>query len=153
MPDDVTHSASPAPEGTAAPIGAFDDELDNDLFVANGVRVTDGQYLIPPLAPRDLARVALNKPLDPTTIAALLATRRRHAAAGDGNLDEAVLGTVHGVDADNLKEAGWGVIFAADDPDAEAMRSALAPLLALREEQCGRLYKEYIGETGIPAGF
>lgn len=151
MPDDAPHPASPEPEGTAAPISSFDDELDNDLFVANGVRVTDGQYLIPPLAPRDLARVALNKPLDPTTIAALLATRRRHAAAGDDTLGDTVLGTVHGVDANNLKEAGWGVIFAADDPDAEAMRSALAPLLALREEQCGRLYKEYIGETGIPA--
>lgn len=51
-----------------------------------------------------------------------------------------------GLDHDDLEEAGWGVVWAPGlDP---RVRQALAPLLELRREQAGPLFREVEGREG-----
>ncbi len=59
-------------------------------------------------------------------------------------------GLVPWADPLKLDEAGWGVIFPALMPPerVEAIRTALHPLLALREQQAGPLYKIYTSGGG-----
>jgi len=65
-----------------------------------------------------------------------------------------------GVDLKNLKQTGWGVIF-ANNPDkasTQAIYEALSPLLKLREEQAGGNHKaggrycEYLGPDAYRQG-
>lgn len=59
-------------------------------------------------------------------------------------------GAKEGVDATQLSQAGWGVVFAHDaDP---AIKEALSPLLALRRRQAGPLFKVYEGGAGYRPG-
>jgi hypothetical protein len=120
---------------------SVDDIADDETFVANGVHA-DGDYLVPPLSPKAMSDIALGKPLDEQTKRALAAVNRRQVRT---------LGVTVGVNPNVLREAGWGVVFQADDPDANAMREALQPLLAWRKEQSGDRYREYVGDKGIPA--
>jgi hypothetical protein len=54
------------------------------------------------------------------------------------------------IDPNNLEEAGWCVLFAKDaDP---AVRSALQPLLARREQEAKRLFKVFEGISGVLPG-
>ncbi len=64
------------------------------------------------------------------------------------------LGVVPWVNPLKLSEAGWGIIFPQTMPQerVEAIRTALAPLLALREQQAGSLYKVYTGKAGYLPG-
>lgn len=56
------------------------------------------------------------------------------------------LGVKEGIDATDLAQAGWGVIFAADaDPE---LKAALAPLLRRRAAQAGARYREFEREKG-----
>ena len=120
-----------------------DSEVDDGPdFIANGIDVRSGRLLVPPLSPHMMSEIALGRALNGDAAATLAATKR------DG---EKTLGTIHGVDANRLDEAGWGIVFAADDPDTDAMREALSPLVTLREEQSKRLYHEFSGSEGITA--
>jgi len=60
------------------------------------------------------------------------------------------MGLVPWADPLKLDEAGWGVIFPATMPveRVEAIQTALHPLLELREQQAGALYKIYTGGAG-----
>lgn len=59
-------------------------------------------------------------------------------------------GVKEGIDATKLSEAGWGVLFAHDaDP---AVKEAIQPLLDLRKEQAGPLFKVYEGSAGYRPG-
>lgn len=64
------------------------------------------------------------------------------------------LGTVPWVDPANLREAGWGIIFPATMPDDQlrAILKALAPLLTLRKEQSGDLFRIYARGEGYRPG-
>lgn len=60
------------------------------------------------------------------------------------------LGVREGIDAADLHQAGWGVIFAEDaDP---LVLAALEPLLALRREQAGARFHIYSGARGYRGG-
>lgn len=61
---------------------------------------------------------------------------------------------IEGVDPTDLKQAGWGIIFPAAIADQykDAIKQALAPLLTLRQEQAGALYRVYEGEMGYRPG-
>jgi len=121
------------------------------LLVGNGVDATTGEYLVPPLDARQLARVATGVRLDGAELADLQSKSRRARRAN--------FAVVEGVDPNDLAQAGWAAVFpaAGDDATAQrqaAIRDALAPLLAHRRAQAaaGELYREYAGELGYRAG-
>jgi hypothetical protein len=49
------------------------------------------------------------------------------------------------IDGTDLAQAGWGIIFAAVDPQWQAIAEALAPLLTLRQSQAGALFRCFTG--------
>ncbi len=58
---------------------------------------------------------------------------------------QGVRGVIQGIDPLDPKQAGWGVIFHPNTP--QAVRSALQPLIDHRQKQCGR------DVTGLPVVF
>ena len=70
--------------------------------------------------------------------------------AGLGRKVPVHLDVLPGINPKHLNEAGWGVIFARD-ADPELVES-LKPLLDLRAEQAGSLYRIYQGEDGVHPG-
>ncbi|WP_437302821.1 hypothetical protein [Sorangium sp. So ce388] len=108
------------------------------VFFVNGIDAGTGEYMLPPLSPATLSRVARGDRLD----RALLAKLRNFDARARGKH----FGPRDGVDPKALSESGWGVIFAAANQSSnETIKDALGELLTLREGQCGPLYREYIG--------
>ena len=116
--------------------------MDDDLFYFNGVDATTGTYGLPPLSAERLASVIEGEP-----DAALLRELKWRAEASRG---VAHFGVRDAVDPNRLDQTGWGVVFAHDaDP---AIREALSPLLTMRRQQAGRLYREYSGAEGFRVG-
>jgi hypothetical protein len=115
------------------------------LYV-NGIDGATGAYLLPPLPPEIVARVATGERLEERDLAAL---RARHAAA-----TATYLGVVAGVDPTKLAEAGWGVVFPHDVD--RAIREALQPLLDHRRAEASLVesgrYREYSGADGYRPG-
>lgn len=63
------------------------------------------------------------------------------------------MGVSKGVNPNNVAEAGWGVIFAAADPNVPEIQEALKPLLDLRREQAQadgneHYYQQYLYHAG-----
>lgn len=110
----------------------------------NGINGADGDYLLPPLAPRDLAAIVLGERPDPAHINDL---RRRIEA------QVPTLGPKEGVDPKDLAQTGWGVVFAAQDADrTPALLEALDELLSLRRQQAGSHFRIYQGADGVQPG-
>ena len=101
----------------------------DDLLFFNGLDLSSGDYLIPPLSPADVSRLAQGQRFDPQHLSEL---KWRHQEATEGHY-----GVKEGVDYKKLEETGWGVIFAYDaDP---AIREALSELLTHRQKQAARI--------------
>jgi hypothetical protein len=116
------------------------------MMVSNGINGVTGDYLLPPLAIPDLAALARGETFDPRHLSELKYYHQRAT--------EATFGLKEGVDAKNLAETGWGVIFSYDaDP---ALREALAPLLDHRRRLAGAIkeqrYQEYREVRGYRPG-
>ncbi len=110
-----------------------------DDFIFNGVDAATGAYLTPALSAEQVARLAQGDALDAQRMDEL---RARHEAR-----TAQTMGVPWGVDAQDLAQAGWGVVFALDaDP---TVRTALAALLQLRTGQAGARYKEFSGAAGV----
>ena len=93
--------------------------MNNTPLVFNGVNAVTGEYLFPALLPADIARVAMGERIDPAHLSEL---KHRHERSV-----YKTLGPIEGIDASDLAQTGWGVIFASGaDP---ALRTALRPLL------------------------
>jgi Peptidase family C25 len=112
----------------------------------NGVDGSTGRYLLPPMSPEQLSRMARGESPDPQHLSELRWRHRR--------VTEASFGPKEGVDPKDLAQAGWGVIFAHDaDPE---IRKQLCPLLEHRRAQAGRIhgqyYREFAGERGYRPG-
>jgi len=106
--------------------------MSDDLLTFNGVNGATGLYGLPPMTAEELARF-LRGEEKPENLAEL---RYR-----SGQKDNRHFGVKEGVDPKRLDQTGWGVIFAHDvEP---AVREALAPLLALRRQQAGDLFKTF----------
>lgn len=106
--------------------------MSDGLLTFNGVNGATGLYGLPPMTAAELAGF-LRGEEKPENLAELRSRVEQR--------DNRHLGVKEGVDPKRLDQAGWGVIFARDvDP---AVREALAPLLALRQEQAGDLFKVF----------
>ncbi len=111
--------------------------MKNSRLVLNGVNGATGKYLMPALTARDVSAVARGEP--PPEDCHLRDLKRWHEYTSRDQM-----GPVEGVDAKQLAEAGWGVIFATGvDP---AIREALGPLLEHRRQQAGRRHQRYYRE-------
>jgi hypothetical protein len=119
--------------------------MSENLFWRNGIDPDTGNYLSRPLTEHEIADLAFGQPLAESLVSDL---ERRHEVD-----HEISMGLRQGLEARDLAQAGWGVIFAADDPKADAIRNALEPLLIWRKEQATRrfahFYQEYSLEPGI----
>ena len=132
-----TSMDSPAPRLAASPSGPV---------LLNGIDGSTGAYLTPPLTAAQIATLARGGRLDAAELRDLQDKARAPI--------DMPFPMIEGADADDLAQAGWAVVFPAAAPgSAEArrqaeIREALAPLLALRREQAGRVreqrYREYI---------
>ncbi|HHB91437.1 MAG TPA: hypothetical protein ENK60_09040 [Anaerolineae bacterium] len=110
-------------------------------LVFNGVNAVTGDYSLPPMTPDRLAAFITGQ----TAIENLEELRQLRKRA-----TQRVLGVVEGIDATDLAQAGWGVIFPADaDP---AIQEALQPLLDWRRAQAGDLFRMYQGPDGLRPG-
>ncbi|MDB5657360.1 MAG: hypothetical protein JWQ94_4973, partial [Tardiphaga sp.] len=103
----------------------------------NGIDAETGEYLLPALRSQQVSALAQGEKLDADT---LEVSRARVDSA------QPHYGVKHGVDANNLAQAGWGIIFAADA--GEDVRVALRPLLEMRKDQAKERYREYVGALG-----
>jgi hypothetical protein len=86
-------------------------------------------------------RAATGEPLPGLKIEALKAIGVDPKAVTDRSLPQKHLAADESVkDPNDLKQAGWGIVLPGDVP-SEVM-TALKPLLELRQQQAGTLYKE-----------
>jgi hypothetical protein len=106
----------------------------------NGIDGETGDYVLPPANLEQLALLARGGALaaeDLVDVQFWLRQGRRGLRSGDPC---------------DLAQAGWGVIFAANDPLDEQLYAALRPLLELRRSQAGRVrdhyYREFRGARG-----
>lgn len=114
----------------------------------NGIDGATGNYLLPPLTPEEVAKIAQGEKFDPTELSEL--KQKDQQVKG---LD-ADFAPREGVDSKNLAQTGWGVIFAYNvDP---AVKEALKELLEHRQKQATKIhehyYKEYFGSKGYRPG-
>ncbi|MBD2298687.1 C25 family cysteine peptidase [Nostoc sp. FACHB-190] len=121
--------------------------LTEELYF-NGIDAASGSYLLPPLTPEQLAKIAQGESFDPEELIEL--QQKDQKVKG---LDPH-FAPMEGIDPKNLAETGWGVIFAFNaDP---AIKEALQELLEHRQRQATakneHFYKEYIGPKGYRPG-
>jgi hypothetical protein len=128
---------------SASPARLTTPQEEQDSCVFNGIDGATGNYLLPPLAPRQLADLARREP------------RYRLPGSPDPGPDGAGQvrggrGVEEGVDVGDLAQTGWGVVF--PQPVDGAVREALKPLLDWRQRQAGRLAEVRYRETDYRAG-
>ena len=106
----------------------------------NGVNGATGEYLLPPMSPEDISKIAQGESLDKAHLQELKLWYERTT--------QKCLGPKEGVDPKDLSQSGWGVIFAFEDKDrTPAIKEALKELLDLRREQAGEHYREFTGQS------
>jgi hypothetical protein len=112
-----------------------------EVLVFNGVDAVSGRYLLPAMAPAEISTVARRGLPETDDLKELRWWHHR--------VSEKSFGPKEGIDARQLSQAGWGVIFAHDaDP---AVREALGELLDHRR-QAGQYYREFTGSSGYRPG-
>lgn len=113
-----------------------------EVLMFNGVDAVSGAYLLPAMAPAEISAAARGGLPDTDDLKEL---RWWHHRA-----TEKTFGPKEGIDARQLSQAGWGVIFAHDaDP---AIWEALGELLDHRRRQAGQYYREFTGTSGYQPG-
>src|SRR5438477_3948498 len=116
--------------------------MSSQLLVFNGIDADSGEYLLPPMQPREFAQLVVSLPRDDEARA-----RVNQYKAWLAGRQQPHLGVVAGVDPLDLAQTGWGVIFPfGADP---AIMEALSPLLEHRRKQTtrnGDYYREYVNE-------
>ncbi|WP_392533890.1 hypothetical protein [Nostoc sp. C117] len=123
------------------------EQLTKELYF-NGIDGTSGDYLLPPLTPEQVSKIAQGEEFDPTDIKELKA-KDNQVKKLDGHF-----APMEGIDPKNLAETGWGVIFAYNPDPAikEAIKEGLKELLEHRQKQATqnneKYYKEYIYRPG-----
>lgn len=128
---------------------AYKATMSTERVFFNGIDGASGDYLLPPMSPRQVSEIAQGEPQDEEHL--------RELEAWFQWTTQAMLGPKEGVDPKNLAETGWGVIFAhADDARVPAVKEALSELLQHRREQatqkCDHYYQEYTGADAYRLG-
>ncbi len=127
----------------------------SEQFVFNGIDGSTGGYLTPSFSLAELAEIAHGGKIEPF--------ERRDMENKVRTARQMGYGTVDGVDANDLGQAGWAVVFPkveAGSAEARAqakIREALAPLLARRRAQASargheHYYREICGVDGYQRG-
>lgn len=122
--------------------------METEEVYFNGIDGATGNYLLPPLTPEQLAKIAQGEEFDPIELSEL---QKKDMQVKGLETDFA---PIEGVDPKNLAETGWGVIFAYNvDP---AIKEALKELLEHRQKQATKnhehYYQEYFGPKGYRPG-
>jgi len=122
--------------------------MDTEELYFNGIDGASGDYLLPPLTPEQLAKIAQGEEFDPIELSELQ-KKDMHVKGLEPDF-----APIEGVDPKNLAETGWGVIFAYNvDP---AIKEALKELLEHRQKQATKnhehYYQEYFGPKGYRPG-
>lgn len=116
--------------------------MPSNQLIFNGIDAASGRYLLPPMEPRQIGKLARGEKLDPQ--------HQRELKWWHDRVSRSHLGPKEGVDPKKLADSGWGILFAFSDRDkTPAILDALRPLLDLRRQQAGERYHEYIGEKGF----
>lgn len=115
--------------------------MESDRLFFNGIDGASGDYLLPPMPPRDVAAIARGESLDRSHLVELQA---RHHRTTQGHY-----GPREGIDPRDLAQSGWGAIFAQDDEQVPQLREALGELLRHRRAQAGDRYREFYATGGL----
>lgn len=108
-------------------------------FYLNGIDATTGQYLAPPMAIDQLAAVVKGVKQDDSQNSWLKRVLRKVGLRH--------YGLPEGVDAADVRQAGWGIVFLNDEDPA--VKEALRPLIEHRKKQIGDdKVKELSYQTG-----
>lgn len=91
-------------------------------------------------------------PPDPAGVAARARQNPGGAAEQARRMASATFGAVIGVNEELLSDTGWGIVFAQDDPRADAIEAALKPLLDRRRDEAGARFKLFKGADGYSPG-
>jgi hypothetical protein len=126
--------------------------MTEDLLYFNGINGATGEYLLPPLPPKQISKIARGEQFDQLELIEL-----QQRWESDSNQPS---GLVEGKDPKNLAEAGWGVIFAYEYKNsnytAEDLKNALSELLEHRCKQASKdkehYYREFIGSKAYRTG-
>lgn len=120
--------------------------MSSEMLVFNGINAATGDYLLPPMTPKQISTIVQGQQQDEAEIQELKWWYQR--------ISQTTLGPKEGVNPKDLADAGWGVIFAYNaDP---RVREALKELLDHRKEQTTqkneRYYQEYTGDKAYRPG-
>ena len=120
---------------------------EQDLLFFNGINGSTGDYLLPPMTPEQVSRIAQGEEFDPDQLQDMELKNRQ--------VQEPDFAPIEGVDPKDLAQTGWGVIFPAGETSKE-IREALSEILDHRKKQATQkhehYYKEYIGPKGYRPG-
>jgi len=117
--------------------------MEDDLLYFNGIDGSSGEYLLPPMTPSSFWLRAKTRTgwaeKRAQELSRLNKRRKRRAKEESSTLERMVSWR----DAQNLAEAGWGLIFprAADVQQVEKILEALKVLLDHRREKAGDMFK------------
>lgn len=119
----------------------------------NGIDGTTGEYLSPPVALGELARLAFGGRIEIRPDEHADAALRSKLRFFHDRATQDSFGPKEGVDPTDLAQTGWGVIFAARDRALSgAIVEAMDELLSLRRQQCGARYHAYLGVQAYRPG-
>jgi hypothetical protein len=110
-----------------------------ELLYFNGINGATGGYGLAPMTDKEFAAAI---------------TKQAKEFQGSENFRP-----MYGIDAKNLAESGWGIIFPTDDDDParqqknDRIKEALGDLIKLRQSQAGDLFKIFEGPQNVGGGF
>ena len=120
--------------------------MDSELLVFNGIDGASGKYLLPPIQPLQFSAIIQGQNPWEGDEPGLNELRWWRQRSTQGHY-----GFVEGIEAKDLAQTGWGVIFPYDaDPGIYA---ALSELLEWRREQASQRYAHFYKEFRGPNGY
>ena len=111
-----------------------------ELLYFNGLDGETGDYIVPPLSIKELAEV-IQDDNDAYRLGRFKLSSGKSFALSPG------------LDAKDLSQTGWGIIFAQNDPQAKTIKAALKPLIDLRQAQASQKNETFFQIFEGPRGY